>query len=866
MMFQAAGVSMFTFSDLLTWSEKLPPWQRDALRRAISGDITDNDVLELVSMAKAARGIPRAGVPSPEPATSAHIRSSGGVKVPVTLSSVRDISFVNALSAGPVVFSPEGLTVMYGENASGKSGIARILKRAAHARNPGGRILPSVFEPDVGKPGSATVDFRVGADSRSYSWVDGIEASNELGEVNVFDASCAAVQVESDNQLAYTPELLRVFEELARACQGVGAVLKAEKDRLDREKSPHFGMLSLRGNTKAARLIANMSPKTLLKEIDAICDVSDNDRTRFADLTRALEEDITGRVALLQAHARRLSQVSQSIEELSDSVSDAVIQEFERTAQEAVEASEAARAARESFSENSFLDGIGTGAWKQLWESARRYSESIAYPAEAFPVSREGAVCLLCQQPISGAAVLRLKAFEKFVRDDVQQRAEQLEREAKNRLSRFRDLRIPSSKTLQRDAAVQDTQVGASLKKFIVFAKLRRRYVLRWKVGIVTQRPIELGVAPDLGAVRARVNDEIIRLRAVANSEERLRLESELSELDDQLKVAPLKTVLKNEVARLQYCDRLEVARADCDTTWITRKAGEVANTLVTSQLRSAFAGNLSHLGFASVPVEMKLGAGSSGQYPYRISLIARENVSPAEILSEGEKTCVAVAGFLAELQTSNNCSAIVLDDPVSSLDHHYRLRVARLLVEAAKQRQVVVFTHDIVFLLMLTKYTRKAAVPLKECSVRRGGARHGIPEDGPPWVAMRVGRRIGVLRAELQTAAAALRRGDRISYEQKAEWVYDRLRQTWERAVEEVLLNEVVVRFGDGVSTQKLNKLTDISDSDVQMVDTEMTYCSSFVHDESGAVNAGLPDPPVIEGDINRLEDWVSNVRERRK
>jgi len=352
----------------------------------------------------------------------------------------------------------------------------------------------------------------------------------------------------------------------------------------------------------------------------------------------------------------------------------------------------------------------------------------------------------------------------------------------------------------------------------------------------------------------------------VAQTEERRRMQNELEELEDRLKVEPLKNILKREVARLKYCQILDLARDDCDTTWITRKAGDVAKLVVTARLCTAFAANLAHLGFPTAPVEVKPGAGSVGQYPYHISLIAREDVPPTEILSEGEKTCVALAGFLAELETSNNSSAIVLDDPVSSLDHHYRLRVARLLVDAAKQRQIVVFTHDIVFLLMLRKYARKAAVALKECSLRRGGSRHGVAEEGPPWIAMSVNRRIGVLRNELQAAGAALRKGDRTGYEQKAEWIYERLRQSWERAVEEVLLNEVVVRFGDGVSTQRLKKVTDVTDLDVQTVDAEMSHCSGFVHDESGAVNAGIPEPLVIEADIKRLDDWIDAIEKRRK
>jgi hypothetical protein len=218
----------------------------------------------------------------------------------------------------------------------------------------------------------------------------------------------------------------------------------------------------------------------------------------------------------------------------------------------------------------------------------------------------------------------------------------------------------------------------------------------------------------------------------------------------------------------------------------------------------------------------------------------------------------VALAGFLAELETTNNASGIILDDPVSSLDHHYRLRVARLLIEAARRRQVVILTHDIVFLLMLTKYARLAMISLTERSLQRGGPRHGLLVEGPPWIAMSVSKRLGMLRSELQTAGAILRQGDR------AEWIYKRLRQTWERAVEEVLLYRVLVRFGDAVETQRLKVLTDIKDTDVQTVESEMTYCSSFVHDEAGAVNAGIPDPVVVEADIKRLDDWVAALRKR--
>ncbi|MGE3424779.1 MAG: AAA family ATPase [Dehalococcoidia bacterium] len=242
-----------------------------------------------------------------------------------------------------------------------------------------------------------------------------------------------------------------------------------------------------------------------------------------------------------------------------------------------------------------------------------------------------------------------------------------------------------------------------------------------------------------------------------------------------------------------------------------------------------------------------------------------RGDVSPESVLSEGERTCVALAGFLAELKASKNSSAIVLDDPVTSLDHKYRRRVAELLVNEACTRQVVVFTHDIVFLFLLRKYTATHSVVCSEVSLERGYKEHGIARDGPPWVALSVSKRIGVLRNALQEARALQKGGKPAELEQKLEWIYKRLRQTWERSIEEVLLNGVVTRFGESVQTQRLRTLTDITYSDIELVDHEMARCSDYVHDESGAVNAGLPDCETVSDDVERLATWVKQLRKER-
>ncbi|MFB3818966.1 MAG: hypothetical protein ACE147_14980 [Candidatus Methylomirabilales bacterium] len=129
----------------------------------------------------------------------------------------------------------------------------------------------------------------------------------------------------------------------------------------------------------------------------------------------------------------------------------------------------------------------------------------------------------------------------------------------------------------------------------------------------------------------------------------------------------------------------------------------------------------------------------------------------------------------------------------------------------------------------------------------------------------MSVGERLTALRNDLLKARQALKDAGREQYELMAMDIYRRLRQAWERAVEEVLLNSTVVRFNDSVQTQRLKRLTDISDTDVQTVTKEMSRCSDFFHDEAGVLHASPPDPDVIEDDITRLAAWVKHLRTHR-
>jgi wobble nucleotide-excising tRNase len=105
----------------------------------------------------------------------------------------------------------------------------------------------------------------------------------------------------------------------------------------------------------------------------------------------------------------------------------------------------------------------------------------------------------------------------------------------------------------------------------------------------------------------------------------------------------------------------------------------------------------------------LKLGdrGGSKAKHRHRPELIGVSGGHrPIDILSEGEQTALGLAGLFTEVHFDDSKSTLVLDDPVSSLDHERRKNVANRIAELPKERQVIVFTHDLSFVGLPTRTT----------------------------------------------------------------------------------------------------------------------------------------------------------------
>ena len=154
-------------ADILTWSQNRPIWQRDALRRLMQAEkLTDQDITELTSICKDRKL--RA-----QPLTAEHIRAPDAGMPGVHIRAMRDVLNVNALPEKQRLnFLTRGVTIVYGDNGSGKSGYVRVLKRACRARGPNEPILKNIYTEPTG-PQQAIIDFTAGTQIQSELWTNG---------------------------------------------------------------------------------------------------------------------------------------------------------------------------------------------------------------------------------------------------------------------------------------------------------------------------------------------------------------------------------------------------------------------------------------------------------------------------------------------------------------------------------------------------------------------------------------------------------------------------------------------------------------------------------------------------------------------
>lgn len=861
------------YDEILTWSKSLPSWQRDALRRLVSSSLTPTDLDDLLDLCLTEAGLARRGTATlaPLPLDGKHLPQQGLVDVKVTLGAISSVRNANLLAEGASIpFAQSGLTVIYGDNASGKSGYVRILKKACRARDAGRTIHPNVFEHPSGQPASATVTYcEDDGQPVPCDWRDtpDTELPPALSRVSVFDANCAAVYVAGEHDIIYSPLGLDLFDGLAQAADKLRQRLDdllASRPKTLTEPAPDIAR---------APVLESLLPLKASTTAQAIAEagrMSPGELEELARLKRSLREETPlKRAASIRARKALLDSLLQRIRTVSVVLRHDALVRVGNHITCAIEARQADDLARdEAFA--GLLPGTGSGPWKLLWDHARTFSEQLAYPDHPFPHVTDDARCVLCQQSLSDEATARLKGFQEYVKAEAAARAGHAESLVARHRTRLSGLALDydAADPVAQELPAHDGQLASSVGAFFASALSTREALVAAIDGLdpaIALSECILNTDP-IAKIIAELEAEAAALEASADTGALEVARTRLTELEARQWAANNQVAIAAEVERLGGVQRLEKARKSTDTMPISRKAGQLAAQYVTADLQQRIEEELARVG----PRSFSIGVSRKnvkGVNLHRLEIrgVKVQAVPIEEIVSEGEFCAIALAAFLAELGQSDSHSAAVLDDPVCSLDHLHRAAVAARLADEASVRQVIVFTHDLVFLNDLLHACEERGQLPQVLQVRRTSGITGLVSEEWPWQGKSAAKRVDVLREQLSELRALHGAEDEAYQERGAAW-YGLLRESWERAVEELVLNSVVIRFSHSVQTMRIKPVIDLQQSDCDRIYAAMTKTSKWLpgHDQSAAVNAPVPPPDDLESDLDELGKYVKELMKR--
>lgn len=870
---------------LQDWLAGKPAWVGDALHRAaIAGEATTDDAREIALRVQAGHGILSAGQPACVPFDTVALTSADATtKVPL-LGSIGPLDNVDRLLAGQQLkFGLRGLTVVYGENGSGKSGYARAARRLCTARVP--IVLQSnVFSTELSAP-SVTFTLKTGdADPVSHTWTEGAQLPDACQHISFLDTANAAAYIEDKTEILFLPPEVQVLTILGQLYVLAAQNCQAEVDRLTTEHGTPLG-IQFTPTTTAGSLVGLLTTTTTLprlpteEQLKAAAQWDSEAAARLAELRLQLAQGPA-------AQAQALRRLAKTMQEVADSATNPLkALDPSQVEQDAtiLRRLEQARSAAETFASQRAgefpIPTTGGETWRELFLLARRFAAEVDVVQDDGAFA-DGDLCVLCQQPLDSLAANRMNAFDDFITDATADALTAARQKRDDRVQQLRDLTILTAGHISQ--ALSEHQSKEDLRAIVEAAALASQDLIEYRQQLIEYlQGGELnGDLPDTAP-----------LIALAGAAAALVARAEILEVDNGFDAAAQKAVAElADRQTLAGCLALVSARRnglaerilytrcvdDLGTGPVSRQATALRSELVSPDLRKWIKKEIAALGIDHIPLKFTEQS-SAGKSFFEMALdSANPRKKKQHVLSEGEQRALAIACFLADPHVRGSSGALIVDDPVTSLDHHRVRRVAdRFVDEAATGRQVIIFTHNLLFYQELLRACadRDPQVGAVPCLIRQTASNFGlVTVNDQPWIAKKVKERQQALAKHLSEIPDNLPSGsDEIRI--IAKQFYTDLRETWERAVEEIVLGGVVERFGADVKTQSL-KMVDVADDDYRTIFFAMKRASERSgHDQAQGRQIDPPSKNQMKADLEEFRLFVAahrkkinDVQERRK
>ena len=828
--------------NILNWLKSLKGWQTElAYRLLAKSNLEDADIDDIISMLKNGGSFEDKAFPN---------LGMSFVRQPVTLLSIDSIENIEQLSPrNPLKFAERGITVVYGNNGTGKSGYARILKKLCG--KPHGRdLIGNIYNPND-RPGKCCLSFKNEEQIEQIEWTMNGSAIDSLMVVDIFDTDTGWSYLKDANTVSYIPPIIAFFTSFSKNHDLIKARLTTEKETLN-PKLP-APPLELSNTTFIKRTY-----QAINLDITKFTWTDDNENELLSLEQKLKEVDFQKAAQEKRVQKRKIDLLIKDINDAAQKVTQRSKDEIESLAQDVAVKEQAVLDAGKALKDISQLDGIGTESWKRLWQAAKEYALCEAYKNDNKLHQHER--CVLCNRLLDREAKERLQCFDSFITNE-------LAKEAAATKQRYEE-RINALPTFLSQETIDDKCIASGLDRdwgnqiFHIWSQICNNGVAIRDRKPIADIAIEVNTA--LSALREksrRYEEEATKYEADAKLFDRNTTTNQLLELKAQKWATEQLESIKAEKARQGLLAEYERWISQTNTRGITIKATEVGDAVISQGFVDRFNAELQKLGANNICVEfIKQTYKGTTRHALKIANATHDN--PVDILSEGEARIVALAAFLADVTGCDSNNPFIFDDPISSLDQTYEEKTVKRLVELSENRQVIVFTHRLSLLGQLIELTDGKITT--ECIRKEHWGTGEIGET--PLFAKRPDKALKNIAQEKLTKVQKI-------YEQQGQGEYypygkmicSDLRILIERIVEIHLLADIVQRYRLAVNTKgKVEKLAKINSEDCAIINRFMTKYSYYEHSQPLEAPIEIPTPCDIKKDIDELLSWLDEFSKR--
>lgn len=854
------------YADVVAWASRQRVWENELVRRvAHQESLSEGDVEELTDAALAEHEQQQLSYGK---LAVADFPARAMADARVRLKSVGDLRHVNALLGNQQLTFGDQLTVVFGFNASGKSGYGRVLKSMFRARVRDAEILPNLRSDEpVGTPAATVVTTGQHGDV-IFPWEQGKELPVEFARFSVLDGDCLRTYVRADNELSVTPEGLDIPQ---RAIAGVDEVKRRLLARAAAARLEKTFLEALATESPSGEFVRTLSAATTREQIDKHTEYTEKDACRYETITKKIGELQQNSPASLRAKLQQCRNAATSLAEYASGMSTPVSVDGMRELRAAVEAhkaaAEAAAAVKAGILDAAMREDLmGTDPWRNVLAAAMAFA---AQAGGAVPTLTVDDKCSLCWQELDDEARGRVERFVQYMEGEAERSLAACSQRLDEMMAQLREIPGvvgPSHATL---ATSLGDEWSERVNAFVEAAHARATAMIdacatgSWDD--VPPVPPAFGV--DLNALVSDIDLQVSKLGDEAAAQaEVASLNAEQIELRTREQLRAVKKDVHAFVQGLIESQRLEAAAAKINTLRYAKLAKALEDKYRTRDFERRFYEELEGLQFTrTAPVFHKSNPkGKSIVAP--IVSADMKHIKAERVFSEGERTAIALSCYLAEVGLTEDTAGLVFDDPVSSMDHNYRDRVARRLVLEARKRQVIVFTHDLTFYDDLLQAAKAFGVDCQPRTMVATDSCTGIIENDQPFDTLKWDKRVGALRELLVDAGRADKQGDVAELDASLRTFYNQLRSAWERFIQERMFANAVKRLSRNISPGMLRDAV-VTVELIEQVQEGYKRCSERTpaHDHDPGVGQAMT-LTAATADLKLLEQADEVVKQARK